>query len=400
MGNALATAISPQEQTGQQRAPEPVVRSAPGLVLPVVLGASAATLIQVSLLWDMSWHFSIGRDTFWTPPHVGIYAGTLLAAVTAAGLVLRCSRDGGTRSQPSRWVELLGFQGPSGAWVVLLGSAAMAAGGFFDDWWHRVYGLDVTVLSPPHVVLFLFGMAVVQIGFWMLAAVAIGTTPRHSTALRRLGNWLAGTMILVLAVLGTEQTFQTYMHGARFWLVTALLFPFLLIGFRAAGSRWAATSAAAVYTIVRLAVLWILPFFPASPELGPVYSPVTHMVPPDFPLLLIAPAIAIDLLLQRSHPSRAPWKLGFQLGAVFMILMLIVQWPFASFLMSDASRNPIFVTDNFRYNLPSSTYTARGEFFYEPAWYAAVAIGASFLVATVSALGGLALGQWARKLRR
>lgn len=394
---ASAVALDHQQRPSQETPPH---QGETGVVGFVLAGAVAATIIQLSLLWDMSWHFSIGRDTFWSPPHAGIYVGTTLGALSAAWLVLRCSREAWKSSKPSRWVEVLGFHGPSGAWVVLLGSAAMLAGGFFDDWWHRVYGLDVTVLSPAHVVLFFFGMAVLQLGFWMLAAVAIGHTHRHSIAVRRLGYWLAGTIVLVLAVLGTEQTFQTYMHGARFWLVTALLFPFLLIGLRTSGSRWGATSAAAVYTIFRLAVLWILPLFSAEPRLGPVFSPVTHMVPPDFPLLILAPAVVLDLLLQRSRLSLPSWKQAFRLGTAFVIVMLLVQWPFASFLMSDASRIPLFATDNFRYNLPTLSFTARGEFFYEPAWYAVTAIGASFLVATISARGGLALSQWARRLCR
>ena len=37
--------------------------------------------------------------------------------------------------------------------------------------------------------------------------------------------------------------------------------------------------------------LWILPLFPAEPKLGPVYHPVTHFIPWEFPLLLIIPAL-------------------------------------------------------------------------------------------------------------
>ena len=36
--------------------------------LYAVLTASAC--IVVGLIWDISWHMSIGRDTFWTPPHL------------------------------------------------------------------------------------------------------------------------------------------------------------------------------------------------------------------------------------------------------------------------------------------------------------------------------------------
>ena len=39
----------------------------------------------------------------------------------------------------------------------------MIASAPFDDWWHNAYGLDVKVLSPPHVVLF-FGLIAIRIG--------------------------------------------------------------------------------------------------------------------------------------------------------------------------------------------------------------------------------------------
>lgn len=368
-----------------------------GAILP---GAVAATIIQTSLLWDMSWHFSIGRDNFWTPAHLAIYLGTLLGVATAAITIARSSQIAWKHPASSRWVSVLGFHGPAGAWVTLVGSAAMLASGFFDDWWHRVYGLDVAVLSPPHVILIL-GMAVVQLGFWMMARVVISESP-SSKGLRLAGNWLAGTFVLALAVLITEQTFRTYMHGARFWLTVSLVFPFALVGFRISGDRWGATQAALGYTVVRLLVLWILPLFPAEPRLGPVFSPVTHMVPPDFPLLLIVPAFALDLMLQRKEHALPTWRLAFSLGGVFLLMLLVVQWPFAIFLLSRASRVAFFATDNFRYSLPSLTHTVRGEFFTEgePPLFAFVAITASFLVAMLSARAGLALNHWAGRLRR
>ena len=56
----------------------------------------------------------------------------------------------------------------------------------------------------------------------------------------------------------------------------------------------------AVYTAFGLAFLWILPLVPAEPKLGPVYRQVTHLIPWEFPLLILIPALAIDLILQRS----------------------------------------------------------------------------------------------------
>src|SRR5205809_604479 len=35
----------------------------------------AATSAKVGILWDISWHCSIGRDTFWPPAHVILSRG-------------------------------------------------------------------------------------------------------------------------------------------------------------------------------------------------------------------------------------------------------------------------------------------------------------------------------------
>ena len=35
----------------------------------------AAVAIMVGVYWDISWHMSIGRDSFWTPAHLLIQCG-------------------------------------------------------------------------------------------------------------------------------------------------------------------------------------------------------------------------------------------------------------------------------------------------------------------------------------
>src|SRR5262249_2864478 len=108
------------------------------------------------------------------------------------------------------------------------------------------------------------------------------------------------------------------------------------------------TILAGYYTTIALASEWLLPLFPAQPKLGPVYHNVTQLIPAEFPLLLIVPAFVADLLLQRlkRQPS---WIKAIWVGPVFLLSFLAVQWPFASFLMSPASRNWIFGSAYFPY---------------------------------------------------
>src|SRR5690349_7238990 len=54
----------------------------------------AATSAKVGVIWDISWHRSIGRDTFWTPAHMAIYLGGVLAGLACGWLVLRTTFAG------------------------------------------------------------------------------------------------------------------------------------------------------------------------------------------------------------------------------------------------------------------------------------------------------------------
>src|SRR5258708_3764094 len=51
-----------------------------------VLGVTSA---MVGVHWDISWHRSIGRDTFWTAPHVAIQLCGVIAGITCGYLILR-----------------------------------------------------------------------------------------------------------------------------------------------------------------------------------------------------------------------------------------------------------------------------------------------------------------------
>jgi hypothetical protein len=50
--------------------------------------AIAVTSTTVGLYWDISWHTSIGRDTFWTPAHLCIHFGAIVAGLSSLYLIL------------------------------------------------------------------------------------------------------------------------------------------------------------------------------------------------------------------------------------------------------------------------------------------------------------------------
>jgi hypothetical protein len=114
--------------------------------------------------WDVQWHNDVGPDTFWTLPHSMTYFGAALSGFACLTVVLIssfASRE--TRSLPGM-IPILGgmFYAPVGFVVGGFGAAGFLSFGLFDQYWHSLFGFDVTVSSPPHMgLLFSFIMAVV-----------------------------------------------------------------------------------------------------------------------------------------------------------------------------------------------------------------------------------------------
>ncbi|HLD70987.1 MAG TPA: hypothetical protein VI873_00030 [Candidatus Peribacteraceae bacterium] len=102
-------------------------------------------LITVSLFtavlagtWDVWWHGAIGRETFWSPPHLLLYASVIVAIETGFYGWWK------TREQSWKWLAIVLFLVPASA--------------PFDELWHRIFGVEqinssLIVWSPPHVVL-------------------------------------------------------------------------------------------------------------------------------------------------------------------------------------------------------------------------------------------------------
>ena len=362
-----------------------------GAVVSVVIGG----------YWDISWHMSIGRDTFWTPAHMLIQFCGILAGFTCAYLIFSCTL-GRDAELASASVSVWRFRGPLGAFIAAWGGATMLTSAPFDNWWHNAYGLDVKIFSPPHVVLD-GGVLAIQIGALVLIA---STRNRASGAVRRKLDWmllLLGGMITMLALTVVwESTYRVLMHTAQCYRAVAIVIPVVFAAFaRISENRWARTMVAGVYTAYAMVMLWIFPFFPATPKLGPVYQRITHMVPMEFPLLVIVPALLLDLL----EPRLAAWKKWPQAaasGVIFLAAFLAVQWPFATFLVSRASANWFFGTKYFAYFATPNGYDIRHLFV--PIDYAAfgfwMIMAEAVLLAILSSRLGAAAGEWVRGIRR
>ncbi len=372
---------------------------APGALWPLWCALASSLTVAFGVHWDIAWHRSIGRDGFWSPPHVAIYAAAVLAAVSALAQVLPATFGRGAARDAS--VRVLGFRGPLGAFIAAWGGITMLSSAPFDDWWHNAYGLDVKILSPPHVVLGL-GIIALHIGALVMLAGAmnrLGPGPRRKMLETQV--LVVGAMIIVaLLTMFMEKTVRPFMHGGSFYLVVGLCVPVVLAAAQgASGRRWAATTTAVVYSIFLLALLWILPLVPAQPKLGPVLVPTHNLVPPEFPLLLLPAAIALDAWFwrRRARPGIATVAVA---ALLFTAIFLVCQWPFASFLMSPHARNYFWGAKYFDFWLPPETLYRRYRFLAEPAGAVVRGLAFAFLGTALSIAAGRAVGRWLARLRR
>ena len=337
----------------------PIRDVAPAGTVPWYLwcAALAVTSAYVGGYWDISWHRSIGRDTFWSAPHMAIYACGVLAGLSAAYLIVTTTFGRNPLREVS--VRIWGLTAPAGAFICAWGGVAMLASAPFDDWWHNAYGLDVRIISPPHMVL-AAGFFGIEFGtVILLLAFMNRASERARRALQWLFLYVGGMALSESLLLKLEYIARPDMHNALFFIVVSLGTPAILMAIAVASERrWACTIITAVYTVFGIGFLWLLPLFPAQPKLGPVYHPVTHFIPWEFPLLVIVPAFAVDLLLQRTAGWR-PLVRAIAAGLVFLIVFAAVQWPFANFLMTPPARNWFFGTHYFDYGTPPRSAYAR-----------------------------------------
>src|ERR1700743_2162319 len=76
----------------------------------------AALCVMVGTYWDISWHMSIGRDSFWTPAHLAIQAGGILAGVAGSVLIFGTTLRADAPLRAAS-IRVWGFRGPFGAFL-------------------------------------------------------------------------------------------------------------------------------------------------------------------------------------------------------------------------------------------------------------------------------------------
>ncbi len=372
----------------------------------VWLAVAGVTSAMIGIHWDISWHRSIGRDTFWTPAHLAIQLCGVIAGITCGYLILWTTfarNSAKATAARAASVQVLGFRAPLGAFITAWGGFTMITSAPFDDWWHSAYGLDVRILSPPHAVLAL-GIFAVELGTMVLVASQMNRERDEKVKgrLRMMFAYVASMVLIAAMVLVLEFTGRIWLHTAICYRIIAMLAPVTLaMAPRATGMKWGSSTVAGIYTVFLLGMEWILPLFPAQPKLGPVLHEVTQFIPNGFPLLLLLPALLMDWLRPRiAH--LANWRQALVMGSLFLVALLAVEWPFGTFLQTEGARNWIFGSHYREYFSGPKSYAATYRFVRYEATTPEFITGwaGAFLAAFIASWLGMVRGTWMSRVLR
>jgi hypothetical protein len=204
--------------------------------------------------WDIQWHVRIGRDTFWIAPHLMTYAGVTLAGLLSFGMLALDTLRGGA---PVARLRVAGLEGTRGFHLAAWGMALTVLAAPIDDLWHRLFGLDVTLWSPPH----LLGIAGGVVNSW--GCLLIARELYADGAARLLGVAVAGAGLFRGLHLTVEPaSLVAYVHGGvrcfTLAILSALILPLALIpAARLGGRRWMPLAVLALVIATGVMGAWI-----------------------------------------------------------------------------------------------------------------------------------------------
>jgi hypothetical protein len=296
--------------------------------LRLVLGLTAllgAIIFLEGTSWDIQWHSFIGRDRTLIPPHIMMLSGVALSGIS--GLLTVLIESWWARRTTSIAQYSVGFagifSGPLGAYMVGFTALTAAVAFPLDAYWHALYGIDVAIWAPFHV-MFVASMGIVALGAaYMLSSAAhlaarIGTAGSGTRRAASLGVVLSLATVLSLFTLLlfdalADKNFINlgFMSLNVFPLLSGLLVAFTLVAAAyAIPWRWAATAVSVCYLVlagimalfVQPATDWLLTVERLKYREAPAFTSVVAL---EWFLTPLVVAILIDVIMRRAR--RKQW---------------------------------------------------------------------------------------------
>lgn len=127
--------------------------------IPLLIISLGILLTASSGSWDITNHLLNRPETFFSPPHAGLYSGVVLVLFGSL-MTYRYHRHTGKISDIKTKKSL-----PTYLRLVIVGIVMLISAGPLDFAWHTAFGLD-GLLSPPHAVLTM-GLVLCSIGAFL-----------------------------------------------------------------------------------------------------------------------------------------------------------------------------------------------------------------------------------------
>jgi len=297
----------------------------PGWVAFPSLVATVSLLTALfGMYWDISLHIDNGRDAgpLANPAHYFILLG--LFGIFSAGffaMVLPKERPSAVAIRIGRdwWAPLGG--------VLICACGAFSLIGFpLDDVWHRLFGQDVTLWGPTHLML-IGGAAMTLIGIAVLAVEGMRANDSAETPIEELLHTkmaravaLTGGLMLGLSTFQAEFDFGV----PQFQLVFQPLLLMLAAGVgltlaRVYAGPGAALGAAGFFILLRGGLALLI-------------GPVLGQTMPHFPLY-VAEAVVVEAVALFVSTQRRPLRFGLFAGIGIGTVGLAAEWAWSHLWM-------------------------------------------------------------------
>ncbi len=292
--------------------------------LPSLIAAGSLICALFGMYWDISLHIDEGRDEgpLANPAHYPILFG-LIGVFVAGWLAVALPR--GERPGPAPIRLAPGWYAPVGGVLIAVCGAFALLGFPLDDLWHRLFGQDVTLWGPTHLMMLggaamtLVGQAVLlREGMWeRRARSGDRSNPPLVTQVRRVA--LMAGLLLGLSIFQAEFDFGVPQFRMVFQpMLIALAAGFALVAGRVWIGRGGALAAVTIFLAVRGVIALIV---------GPVIGETSPVLP-----LYLGEALCIELaglVLGRDRPL----ALGVAGGALAGTAGFASEWAWASAVM-------------------------------------------------------------------
>lgn len=307
------------------------VASALGILLGVLLALTG-------FAWDVQWHTDVGPDSFFTAPHLVLYGGVAISGLTCLLTVLFTTwqvRRGNTAALEGATSILGGrFYGPIGYIVGGFGALFFLMYGGLDEWWHTLYGFDVTLVSPPHVGL-IFSIMVTMAG----ALMALGWHVRMAQAngslaiLASIGLALAAAILAMFVTPTLTDLFPWVLFERISWpnSVISFLYPATILLVAVIVRRpWAGTLFGLIFTLLDVVLSAIIPVITLNyaTSIGLFLRDNIRgitVVPELAPTYILLAGVGVDLVLALGR--RQGWRVGWTVALAGAVAALAIWIP-------------------------------------------------------------------------